>query len=34
MCFASQDDINSLILFGGNSRVPFVQAAVRAAVGE
>ncbi|CED85320.1 Molecular chaperones GRP170/SIL1, HSP70 superfamily [Phaffia rhodozyma] len=27
-------DINSLILFGGNSRVPMVQAAIKAAIGE
>lgn len=28
------DDINSVILTGGSSRTPMVQAAVRAAVGE
>jgi molecular chaperone DnaK (HSP70) len=32
-CFVSQGDINSIILFGGNTRVPFVQAAVKAALG-
>jgi hypoxia up-regulated 1 len=29
----SLDDITSLILFGGNTRVPFVQAAIRDALG-
>ena len=28
-----QTDINSLILFGGNTRVPFVQTAIKAALG-
>jgi hypoxia up-regulated 1 len=29
----TQNDINSLILFGGNTRVPFVQTAIKAALG-
>ena len=32
--FFHQADLDSLILFGGNSRVPMVQAAIKAAVGE
>jgi len=28
------DDINSVILVGGSSRVPMIQAAVKAVVGE
>jgi hypoxia up-regulated 1 len=31
---ANQDDIESVILIGGSSRVPMVQAAVAAVVGE
>lgn len=32
LSFFAQSDINSLILFGGNTRVPLVQAAVKSAL--